>query len=51
MENLYQLTEEPSQLQVVLSSSKAKIPTRGTEGSVGYDLYAIEGITIPKKKQ
>jgi dUTP pyrophosphatase len=34
-----------------LSSSKAKIPTRGTEGSVGYDLYAIEGITIPKKKQ
>lgn len=34
-------------MKVKLLSENAKLPTRGTDGAVGYDLYAAEDVFIP----
>ena len=34
-------------MKVKLLSSDAKVPTRGTDGAIGYDLYAAESVFIP----
>ena len=40
---------EPSQLRVQLLSPSAVVPTRGTPGSAGYDLYSIADAVIPSR--
>ena len=37
-------------VRVKLIHPKAKLPTRMTEGSAGYDLYAVEDISIPPSR-
>ena len=36
-----------SHLQCYLSSENATLPTKGSDGAAGWDLYAAEEITIP----
>ena len=38
-----------SQLRIQLLSPSAIVPTRGTPGSAGYDLYSIADVVIPKR--
>lgn len=38
------------QMQVKLLDSKAKVPHKSTEFAAGYDLYALEGGTVPRMK-
>lgn len=40
-----------SQLLVKKLRPDAELPTRGSEGAAGYDLYAIESGTIPPNKR
>src|SRR5215212_5667875 len=49
-DGVYQLDEEPMDLQIVLTSEATHIPSRGTPGSIGYDLFAAQTKVIPKKK-
>src|SRR5215212_9090854 len=49
-DGVYQLDEEPMDLQIVLTSEVAHILSRGTPGSIGYDLFAAQTKVIPKKK-
>src|SRR5215212_9655040 len=49
-DEVYQLDEEPIDLQIVLTSEVAHILSRGTSGSIGYDLFAAQTKVIPKKK-
>jgi deoxyuridine 5'-triphosphate nucleotidohydrolase len=39
------------ELQVLLHSSKAKLPTRGTELAAGYDLSSAQDLVIPSRGQ
>lgn len=38
-------------MRVALLSEHAKLPTRATDGSAGYDLYAMEGLNLFANKQ
>jgi len=38
-----------STLRVKKLVSEAKLPSRGSSQSIGYDLYSLQDITIPRK--
>ena len=46
-----QKTESDLSLKVLLRSDKARVPTRGSALSAGYDLYSSEAAVIPAQGQ